>query len=176
MQGEEAARNHPGFDADQCPGLGPGHCAGIRGGSLEDLWAFNEEAVAEAVFCSRLPVLAGIGHEVDVTLADLTADLRAATPSHAAQLLWPLRAELRQRLDEAFAALRRAAAGRLERAELLLRERENALRWFSPARHQARLSEQVTRFSLAFCNALPGNGSRTRAAPGNALNWPAGPR
>ena len=105
------------------------------GGSLEDLWAFNEEAVAEAVFCSRLPVLAGIGHEVDVTLADLTADLRAATPSHAAQLLWPLRAELRQRLDEAFAALRRAAASRLEHAELLLRERENALRWFSPARH-----------------------------------------
>lgn len=123
------------------------------GGSLEDLWAFNEEAVAEAVFCSRLPVLAGIGHEVDVTLADLTADLRAATPSHAAQLLWPLRAELRQRLDEAFAALRRAAAGRLEYAELLLRERENALRWFSPARHQARLSEQVTRFSLALQRA-----------------------
>lgn len=124
------------------------------GGSLEDLWAFNEEAVAEAVFHSRLPVLAGVGHEVDVTLADLTADLRAATPSHAAQLLWPLRAELRQRLDEACAALRRAAAGRLERAELLLRERENALRWFSPARHQARLSEQVARLSLALQRAV----------------------
>lgn len=124
------------------------------GGSLEDLWAFNEEAVAEAIFHSRLPVLAGVGHEVDVTLADLTADLRAATPSHAAQLLWPLRAELRQRLDEACAALRRAAAGGLERAELLLRERENALRWFSPARHQARLSEQVARLSLALQRAV----------------------
>lgn len=123
------------------------------GGSLEDLWAFNEESVAEAVFHSRLPVVAGIGHEVDVTLADMTADLRAATPSHAAQLLWPLRAELRQRLDESEAALRRAFAARLEREELALRERENALRWFSPQRHQARLAEQLARLSLTLRRA-----------------------
>lgn len=77
------------------------------GGSLEDLWAFNEEAVAEAVFQARLPVVAGIGHEVDFSMADLTADCRAATPTHAAQLLWPDRAELLQRLDETELALRR---------------------------------------------------------------------
>ncbi len=123
------------------------------GGSLEDLWAFNEEAVAEAVFHSRLPVVAGIGHEVDVTLAELTAELRAATPSHAAQLLWPLRTELRQRLDETVIALRRAFAARLEREELALRERENALRWFSPQRHQARLAEQLARLSLTLRRA-----------------------
>ena len=123
------------------------------GGSLEDLWAFNEETVAEAVFHSRLPVVAGIGHEVDVTLADMTADLRAATPSHAAQLLWPQRAELRQRLDESVAALRRAFAARLEREELALRECENALRWFSPQRHQARLAERLERLSLTLRGA-----------------------
>ncbi len=113
------------------------------GGSLEDLWAFNEEAVAEAVFQSRLPVLAGIGHEVDVTLADMTADLRAATPSHAAQLLWPARAELVQKVDEAEAALVRATRWRLDTAGQSLAQFENALRWFSPMRHQARLAEQL---------------------------------
>lgn len=122
------------------------------GGSLEDLWAFNEEAVAEAIFHSRLPVVAGIGHEVDVTLADMTADVRAATPSHAAHLLWPQRAELWQRLDESAAALRRAFAARLERQEVALRERENALRWFSPQRHQERLAERLERLSLTLRN------------------------
>ncbi|WP_165071600.1 exodeoxyribonuclease VII large subunit [Desulfovibrio sp. ZJ200] len=114
------------------------------GGSLEDLWAFNEEEVAAAVFQSRLPVLAGIGHEVDFTLADMTADLRASTPSHAAQLLWPLRAELWQRLDEANAALQRAVSQLVARAEQKLKENENALRWFSPGRHLARLDERLT--------------------------------
>lgn len=124
------------------------------GGSLEDLWAFNEEAVAEAVFQSRLPVLAGIGHEVDVTLADMTADMRAATPSHAAQLLWPLRAELAQRVDEAEAALSRALRRRLDAAAQVLGQCENALRWFSPLRHHARLSEQVASLGLALGKAV----------------------
>jgi exodeoxyribonuclease VII large subunit len=123
------------------------------GGSLEDLWAFNEEAVAHAVFRSRLPVLAGIGHEVDVTLADMTADVRAATPSHAAQLLWPARAELMQRADEAEAALRRAASRRLETAFEALARRENALRWLSPVRHQARLAERLDLLRRALARA-----------------------
>ena len=79
------------------------------GGSLEDLWAFNNETLAMAIKNSTLPVLAGIGHEVDVTLADMTADMRAATPSHAAQLLWREREEyhtaitsMGQRLEAAF--------------------------------------------------------------------------
>ena len=118
------------------------------GGSLEDLWAFNEESVAEAVYQSRLPVLAGIGHEVDVTLADMTADLRAATPSHAAQLLWPSRAELVQKVDEAEAALARAMRRRLEAAGQSLAQYESALRWFSPMRHQARLAEQLDGLQL----------------------------
>ncbi|MBQ7738225.1 MAG: exodeoxyribonuclease VII large subunit [Desulfovibrionaceae bacterium] len=68
------------------------------GGSLEDLWCFNDVSVAKAIFESRLPILAGIGHEIDITLADMTADLRAATPTEAAVLLWGLRSELSERL------------------------------------------------------------------------------
>jgi exodeoxyribonuclease VII large subunit len=75
------------------------------GGSLEDLWAFNEEVLARAIHEASLPVLTGIGHEVDTTIADLTADRRAATPSHAAQLLWPERRQLLQEVDELEMAL-----------------------------------------------------------------------
>lgn len=108
------------------------------GGSLEDLWAFNEVPVAEAIFASTLPVLAGIGHEVDHTIADMTADVRAATPSHAAFLLWPARADLIQRVDELENALRLTAqrwltrqAVALDRAERILEARSplRALRW-----------------------------------------------
>uniref|UniRef100_UPI003AB27717 exodeoxyribonuclease VII large subunit n=1 Tax=Desulfovibrio sp. TaxID=885 RepID=UPI003AB27717 len=102
------------------------------GGSLEDLWCFNEEEVATAIFSSKIPVLAGIGHEVDVTLADMTADVRAATPSHAAQLLWPLRREYWQRLDELSLALERARQGWLQRQEDRLQRCERGLRLCSP--------------------------------------------
>ena len=79
-------------------------------------------------------MLAGIGHEVDVTLADMTADVRAATPSHAAQLLWPLRREYWQRLDELSLALERARQGWLQRQEDRLRRCERGLRLCSPVR------------------------------------------
>lgn len=119
------------------------------GGSLEDLWAFNELPVAEAVFRSRLPVLAGIGHEVDVSLADLTADQRAATPSHAAQLLWPLRAELHQSLDDLEMALGRAMALRLEREAHALDTLARGLAWASPVRRLERLGERLALLDAA---------------------------
>jgi len=73
---------------------------GRGGGSIEDLWAFNEEIVARAIYGSRITVISAVGHERDVTIADLVADVRAATPSVAAELVVPEKEELRQKLSD----------------------------------------------------------------------------
>ena len=72
---------------------------GRGGGSIEDLWAFNDERVAQAIYESRIPVISAVGHEPDVTISDFVADLRAATPSNAAELAVPDQDALRQTLD-----------------------------------------------------------------------------
>lgn len=109
------------------------------GGSLEDLWSYNEEIVARAIFESPVPVLAGVGHEVDFTLADLTADLRAATPTHAAGLLWTDRDQFAQEIDAAETALARAVGRKLSLAEAALAEIVGRLGRSSPV---ARLAEK----------------------------------
>ncbi len=125
---------------------------GRGGGSQEDLWAFNDERVARAVAASRVPTIAAVGHETDVTLTDLVADVRAPTPSAAAEQAVPDRAALRRRVDALSAGLGSAVIRRLEVAEERLR-------------HAAtRLGSAVDRRLAAAADRLRRHGARMAVA------------
>ena len=94
---------------------------GRGGGSIEDLWAFNEEVVAQAIYDSDIPVISAVGHEPDVTISDYVADLRAATPSNAAELAVPDQLTLRQTLDSMLDAMSSAALRQIRSAKTYLK-------------------------------------------------------
>lgn len=103
------------------------------GGSIEDLWAFNDEGVARAIFASRYPVISGVGHETDFTIADFVADLRAPTPTGAAELATPItKEELRAALQGAEAQLTELINRQLEDLKQALQLAQSELRRTSP--------------------------------------------
>ena len=120
---------------------------GRGGGSMEDLWAFNEEVVARAIYDSEIPVISAVGHEPDVTISDFVADVRAATPSNAAELAVPDQEALRQSLDSVSANLAADLSRRLKTARRQLDILHNSPGLQSPMGYLEQRRKTVTLLS-----------------------------
>lgn len=133
---------------------------GRGGGSLEDLWAFNEEIVARAIYNSRIPVISAVGHEPDVTIADFVADLRAPTPSGAAELAVPDRGELSILIDREQERLRTALENRMDGLVNRLRVLDDRLARCTPVQYVAerrrRTEELAARMQQAQLRKIDG--------------------
>ena len=169
VQGEGAAEEiAAGIDRANREKLGELIITGRGGGSMEDLWCFNEEIVARAIYASEIPVISAVGHEPDVTIADLVADVRASTPSNAAELavedqndVYAWIQELSQRLGKQMARelkLQRERLARLENSRALQDPMwfvEERRMWLDRSREQMgaalrhKVAEERTRFAAA---------------------------
>jgi exodeoxyribonuclease VII large subunit len=107
---------------------------GRGGGSLEDLWAFNEEVVARAIFASRIPVISAVGHEIDFTIADFVADVRAPTPSAAAEIVVPRKEDLEGEIRD------------LKRQLLLAIRQDLQTKWSEVQKLKGRITDPSRRF------------------------------
>ncbi len=128
---------------------------GRGGGSMEDLWAFNEEVVARAIYDSDIPVISAVGHEPDVTIADFVADLRAPTPSGAAELAVPDRAEYALSVRTLDTRLHTAAHKQIEARRQRLTTLQERLELRTPANYIAEKRLLLDQMTDRLCAALP---------------------
>ena len=132
--------------------------AGRGGGSLEDLWAFNEEVVARSIYNSRIPVISAVGHEIDITIADLVADKRALTPSEAGELVVPRKDLLLDMLEKLNTRLLQSLTGKLRLSKERLVRVANSYAMRQPfdrlRRWQQRLDEFAQRLNINITHAL----------------------
>lgn len=142
------------------------------GGSIEDLWAFNERVVADAIFRCRLPIVAAIGHETDTTIAELVADLRCATPTQAAMSLIPDRRAIAQQIDQVTQRLTLVLRRRGREGEQRLRSalRHPALR--TPERLVTEPARRVATLSRRLVDALTRRGKTDEARLSSLLKHP----
>jgi exodeoxyribonuclease VII large subunit len=128
------------------------------GGSIEDLWSFNDERVARAIAASEAPVISGVGHETDFTIADFVSDLRAPTPTAAAELATPNRADLGPAVNEIQSRILRAIQTRLYSERVSLERAQNNFALRSPTRRirsdRQRLDEYSRHISTLVAHGL----------------------
>ncbi|MEK7829118.1 MAG: exodeoxyribonuclease VII large subunit, partial [Deltaproteobacteria bacterium] len=126
------------------------------GGSQEDLWAFNEEIVARAIFNSKIPVVSAVGHEIDFTIADMAADLRASTPSAAAEMVIRSKEELKERLTAVLFQLRSGLRNIIADKRIFLHRLERGI--VDPSRRlkeiRLRLGDMTDRLALSMSHSL----------------------
>lgn len=119
---------------------------GRGGGSIEELWSFNEEMVAEAIFQASTPIISAVGHETDVTISDFIADLRAPTPTGAAELAVPSQVELAEKIHSMERALNREMQGLVTAKEQEVKKMENAYAFRYPAKLLEQKEQQLDKF------------------------------
>ena len=127
---------------------------GRGGGSIEDLWAFNEEIVARAIFASQIPVVSAVGHETDFTIADFVADHRAPTPSGAVEHIVPDQQELRRQIAELESRLSRSITGQIDVARTKLQNWKNRISLMRQIDALHRLQQTVDRFEIRLRQAI----------------------
>ena len=127
---------------------------GRGGGSIEDLWAFNEEAVAHAIYASEIPIISAVGHETDFTIADFVADLRAPTPSAAAELAVPDYCEILYSVDKTLDIMTETLQRRIDSYTIELMKLENVISSKSPMKTLELYSDLLNAFSAGMNDTM----------------------